>query len=83
MSEIGKAGSGLGELDRVHDVFFDPVGKRIYAADRSNHRVQIFDENGRYLDHWPNIVGPSALRMTEDRKYLWVVRSIYSKVPEI
>ena len=72
LSEIGKAGSGPGELDRVHDVFFDPVGKRIYAADRSNHRIQIFDENGNYLDQWPNIVGPSLVRMTEDRQYIWV-----------
>ena len=72
LSEIGKAGNGPGELDRVHDVFFDPVGKRLYAADRSNHRVQIFDENGNYLDQWPNIVGPSLVRMTEDRRYIWV-----------
>ncbi len=73
LSEIGRGGSGPGELDRVHDVFYDPVGKKIYAADRSNHRVQIFDEDGNYIDHWPNIVGPSELRMTADRRYLWVM----------
>jgi DNA-binding beta-propeller fold protein YncE len=72
LSEIGKAGNGQGELDRVHDVFFDPVGKRLYAADRSNHRIQIFDEDGRYIDQWPNIVGPSLVRMTADRQYIWV-----------
>jgi len=72
LSEFGKGGSGPGELDGAHDVFFDREGGRLYVADKDNHRIQIFDENGRYLDEWPNIVGPSIVRMSADRKSVWV-----------
>jgi len=73
LSEFGKAGSGPGEFNDAHDLFFDREGRRIYVADKDNHRIQVFDENGRHLDTWPNIVGPAVIRMTEDRKYIWTV----------
>jgi len=25
----------------------------VYVADRANSRIQVFDENGKYLDQWP------------------------------
>lgn len=72
VSEFGNRGNGQGELNGAHDVFFDKQGGRIYVADRNNHRIQIFDENGKYVDEWPNIVAPAVVRMTVDRQYIWV-----------
>jgi hypothetical protein len=72
LSEFGKRGNGPGELNGAHDIFFDKIGGRMYVADRNNHRIQVFDEKGNYLDQWPNIVAPAEVRMTEDRKFLWV-----------
>ncbi len=33
-------------------------------ADRENHRVQVFDGNGRYETQWGNLHRPSAIYMT-------------------
>jgi len=72
VTEFGKRGSGPGELNGAHDLFFDRVGGRIYVADRNNHRIQVFDADGNYVDQWPNIVAPAVVRMTANRRFLWV-----------
>lgn len=72
LGEFGTLGKGPGELNGAHDIMFDPVGRRFYVADRINHRIQVFDESGRYVDQWPNIVAPAVVRMTEDRRHVWV-----------
>jgi len=38
-------------FNTVHGIVIDKE-RRIYANDRGNHRVQIFDENGKFLDQW-------------------------------
>jgi len=77
LSDFGKGGSGPGEFKGAHDLFLDREGGRLYVADKDNQRIQILDENGRYLDEWPNIVGASLVSMTADRKYIWV-SSVYT-----
>jgi len=47
----GTKGSGPGQFDLPHGVALDSRG-RVYVADRSNSRVQIFDERGHYLSEW-------------------------------
>jgi sugar lactone lactonase YvrE len=42
----------------------------VYVNDRANHRVQIFDENGKYITEWKIDANPSSLHlfyMGEDR----------------
>jgi hypothetical protein len=57
----------------VHGIQVDPVTRRVFVSDRENHRIQVFDENGKFLDVWP--LGPYAaiyhLLLTED-KSLWM-----------
>ena len=65
----GSAGTGPGQFNLVHCVAVDAEG-RVYAADRNNGRVQIFDENGAYLDEWP-IRRPNHLWITRDQ-FLWL-----------
>lgn len=36
-------------MNNVHGVAIDPVTKHVFVNDRGNHRVQVFDENGKYL----------------------------------
>jgi hypothetical protein len=72
VSEFGTKGTGPGQMYGMHDVIFDRVSKRLYATDQYAHRVVVYDENGKLLDTWPNILSPSAIRMTKDRKYVWV-----------
>ena len=47
----GTKGNGPGEFDLPHGVALDHTG-RIYVADRSNMRVQIFDSSGHYIGEW-------------------------------
>lgn len=30
----------------------DPTTRRVYVNDRANGRLQVFDENGKFLDQW-------------------------------
>lgn len=50
----GSKGTGDGEFDLVHDVVLDSEGL-VYVADRNNQRVQIFDQNGKFLRKWTGI----------------------------
>ena len=56
-------------MNTVHAIVADKQ-RRLYVSDRANHRIQIFDENGKFLDHWPNVPLPYSLLMTDDQ-FLW------------
>jgi 6-bladed beta-propeller len=63
-----------GYFNSVHGIAVDPSTRRVYVNDRTNGRVQVFDENGKYLDEWN--FGPRppmdihSFIVTSDRK-LW------------
>ena len=59
-----------GYMNTVHSVAIDD-NRRLYVADRANSRVQIFDENGTFLEAWPNIRRPYYIYMSADQ-HLWV-----------
>jgi tripartite motif-containing protein 71 len=52
VAKWGTGGDAAGEFDRPHDLDFNPSEDRLYAVDRDNNRVQIFDKNGTYLYEW-------------------------------
>ncbi|MBM3751482.1 MAG: hypothetical protein FJW21_09960 [Acidimicrobiia bacterium] len=45
----GSRGTGPGEMDQPHALAFDSKG-RLVVADRSNNRLQIFDQEGNLLE---------------------------------
>ena len=49
IKETGKAGSGPGEFLQPHALAFDSRG-RLFVADRSNNRIQIYDQNLNLLE---------------------------------
>ncbi len=49
--EWGERGSAPGQFDGPHGLAFDSQG-RLFVADRSNNRIQIFDQDGNFLDQW-------------------------------
>lgn len=59
-----------GYMNTVHAIAIDQ-NRRIYVSDRSNSRVQVFDENGKFLDAWPNVPRPYAFLLSGDQ-HLWV-----------
>ena len=56
----GTRGSGPGEFDTPHSIAIDSRG-RIFVADRSNSRIQIFDQDGRFLEQWKQFGRPSGV----------------------
>jgi DNA-binding beta-propeller fold protein YncE len=56
----GEGGTDPGCFNIPHNVVTDRHGL-IYVADRENHRIQIFDSNGKYLDQFNNLHRPCGL----------------------
>ena len=56
----GKRGSAPGEFDTPHGLAFDSRG-RLFVADRNNNRIQIFDQEGKFLDEWKQFSRPSGV----------------------
>jgi hypothetical protein len=38
-----------GYFNNVHGMALDPQTRHVFVNDRGNHRIQVFDENGKYL----------------------------------
>jgi DNA-binding beta-propeller fold protein YncE len=45
----GRMGTGVGEFKTPHAIALDSKG-RLVVADRGNHRLQIFDQDGKFLE---------------------------------
>lgn len=69
----GRFGSAPGELRVPHGLAFDSRG-RLFVADRGNHRVQIFDQDGNFLDQYREFGRPSDV-FIDDNDLLYVIDS--------
>lgn len=58
----GMSGTEPGQFNLPHNICCDADGL-VYVADRENHRVQVFDGNGKYQGQWNNLHRPSAIFM--------------------
>ncbi len=56
----GRKGAGPGEIDIPHALAMDSRG-RLFVGDRQNNRIQIFDQDGNYLDQWHQFSRPSGV----------------------
>jgi sugar lactone lactonase YvrE len=61
----GTKGAGPGQLDVPHSIVMDSKG-RLYVADRTNKRVEIFDQDGGYVSQMTNAGQPYGLFMTKE-----------------
>jgi len=64
----GTPGHGQGEFHLPHSIAFDPDGK-LYVADRSNKRIQIFTPDGEYLGMWTGMGGPNDVTRGKDGNF--------------
>jgi hypothetical protein len=62
LASWGGSGCGPGEFNLPHNICCDADGW-VYVADRENHRVQVFDGNGRFETQWHDLHRPSGLLM--------------------
>jgi sugar lactone lactonase YvrE len=56
----GKKGTAPGEFEAPHGLAMDSRG-RLFVADRGNNRLQIFDQEGNFLEEWTQFGRPSGL----------------------
>jgi hypothetical protein len=61
----GKLGTGPGEFDQPHALAFDSKG-RLFVGDRNNNRVQIFDQDGKFLGEMRQFSRPSGIFIDKD-----------------
>jgi DNA-binding beta-propeller fold protein YncE len=61
----GEIGSGPGEFQLPHGILVLP-DRRVLVADRENDRIQVFDEDGRYLSQWTDIQRPCDMAFGKD-----------------
>jgi sugar lactone lactonase YvrE len=65
----GGIGVRHGEFRTPHSLAFDSRG-RLWVADRGNHRIEIFDQNGTYLESRYMFSRPSGLFIKGDMVYV-------------
>src|SRR5215468_4894091 len=56
----GEPGTDPGQFNIPHNICCDPEGW-IYVADRENHRVQVFDANGKWETQWNYLHRPNGM----------------------
>jgi sugar lactone lactonase YvrE len=63
---------GPNEFNTVHSIQISKDG-RLFVVDRGHRRIQVFDQNGKFLDMWTTGVRsqPYAHIITTDQK-LWI-----------
>jgi sugar lactone lactonase YvrE len=62
----GEPGSAPGQFNLPHNIACDDDGW-VYVADRENHRIQVFDGDGRFETQWHDLHRPSGLCMPRGR----------------
>jgi sugar lactone lactonase YvrE len=60
IKEWGTKGTAPGQLDTPHALAMDSRG-RLFVADRGNNRIQIFDQEGKFLEEWYQFSRPSGV----------------------
>ena len=73
VSEWGGYGTEPGKFVLPHAIVVDSQGK-LYVADRNSGRIQVFDQSGKLLDVWANLIMPWGLSVTPNDD-LWVCGS--------
>jgi len=56
----GKTGYAPSEFRTLHAIAIDSRG-RVFVGDRSNNRIQIFDQEGKFLTMWTQFGRPSGI----------------------
>jgi DNA-binding beta-propeller fold protein YncE len=64
----GEPGIDAGQFIRPHNVVIDG-DDNVYVADRENHRIQVFDANGRFLAMWNNIHRPDGIALDREGNF--------------
>ena len=62
ISSFGSPGSGQGQFRVPHSIRVSNDG-RVYVADRENHRVQVFTNDGEFISEWTDFKCPMGVHI--------------------
>jgi sugar lactone lactonase YvrE len=65
LKEWGKKGTGPGEFDLPHCLAFDSKG-RLLVGDRNNNRIQVFDQEGNFIEQFTQFSRPSGIAVDKN-----------------
>lgn len=77
----GSYGTGPGEFNLPHSIVVDARG-RVYVGDRENQRIQIFNDQGKFIAQWTGVGYPYGLIITPDQ-HVWMVDGGYDRIIEL
>ncbi len=69
----GSYGTRPGQFVLPHAIVMDSGGL-LYVADRNSGRIQVFNQNGTFLDQWENILMPWGISIN-DKDEIWICGS--------
>lgn len=69
----GEYGSQPGQFILPHSITIDSKGT-LYVADRNSGRIQLFGQDGKFIDQWSNVIMPWGLSVTKNDE-IWVCGS--------
>ena len=78
----GSKGTADGQFNLVHDVVLDPQG-RVYVADRTNARIQIFSPEGKFIGKWTDIGNPWGLAYAAKEKAIYMADGANNRVVKL
>ena len=76
----GESGVEPGQFNLPHNILCDADGW-VYVADRENHRVQVFDGNGKFETQWHDMHRPCGLCMSAGKNPLFYVGELGPGMP--
>lgn len=74
----GEPGDGPSQFNLPHGIWVDRKG-RVLVADRQNRRIQLFTQDGEFLEEWTGLQRPCDIYMNlRDRIYIPELESRFS-----
>ena len=70
----GKRGTGPSEFDQPHALAMDKRG-RLFVGDRTNDRIQIFNQEGALMEEWRQFSRPSGIFIDRATDLIYVADS--------
>jgi DNA-binding beta-propeller fold protein YncE len=71
----GHKGAAPGDFDEPHDIFIGGSQGHVFVADRRNNRVQVFDQDGNFIDAWTQSVSRVLCLWAKTTPFTWEVHS--------
>ena len=78
----GTPGKKEGEFHLPHSIAIDGNGK-LYIADRSNKRIQIFSPEGDFIGMWTDMTGPNDITLGKDGIFYIAEQEVEGQPPYV